>query len=105
MLGQESRSESIIATMSYSQKVFNKHETTIKGLLELIEVLQDIDENDQINSDNETTITDTNGDKITLSYSPKDHLLTVTKNGLKLTVKIDDKPKKIKVIKRFVLKD
>lgn len=96
----------IITTMSYKvQRALNNHQATIKGLLELVEVLQDVDEDDLSNSDNEWTITDEDGNKITLNYSHQSHELTVTKKGLKLTLNIKSQPVKVKRIMRVVLKE
>lgn len=56
-----------------------------KDLHDLLEVLGDIDEDDP-NNDNELTITDDDGGTILLSYKPRDKQLTITRDGLKLTV-------------------
>ena len=56
-----------------------------KDLYDLLEVLGDIDEDDTKN-DNDLTITDDDGGTILLSYKLRDKQLTITKDGLKLTV-------------------
>lgn len=69
-----------------------------KSLYDLLEVLGDIDENDPSNADNEWSITDDEGGTIMLAYKPQTKELTVSRNGLKLSVKATAPKRKIRLV-------
>lgn len=60
-----------------------------KSITELLEVLGEIDEDDVANIDNEWSIDDNNGGRITLNFDPKREVITITKGRLNLIVKVN----------------
>lgn len=62
-----------------------------KSITDLLDVLGDIDESDIANNDNEWSIDDNNGGRITLSYNPQTKDLRISKGRLNLTIRTSDK--------------
>ena len=93
----------ILVTMNYDQKVAKLSREATKSLYALLEVLESIDEEDPNNADNEWSITDVDGGVVLLGYAPKTKELTITRNGLKLTLNAVKQPIKSKRV-RYVLK-
>ena len=94
----------ILVTMNYDQKVTKLSREATKSLYALLVVLDGIDEDDPNNADNEWSITDEDGGVVLLGYAPKTKELTITRNGLKLTLNAVQQPIKTKRKVRYVLK-
>jgi hypothetical protein len=86
----------IMVGMSFDIKKLDLDNTTVKGLLELLDALAEVDENDPANDENEYTISDNNGGKIELSVErgKSENVVTIRRSGLKLTLKVT-KPKRV----------
>jgi hypothetical protein len=62
-----------------------------KSLTDLLDVLGDIDESDIANNDNEWSIDDNNGGRITLNYDPTTKDLRISKGRLNLIIRTTEK--------------
>ena len=74
--------------MNYRVKDLNLDTMTVKGLVDLLDTLLDVNENDPDKAENEFTISDNNGGTIELSVeqSGSEQTITIRRNGLKLTL-------------------
>lgn len=86
--------------MNYDEQVKQLGNAISKSLYDLLAVLGDIDEDDPANEQNEWEITDDEGGTIKLAYEPKTKQLTITRNGLKLSVnKAEPQPRrKVRIV-------
>ena len=77
--------------MNSKDKAIALYNQIDKSLAELLDVLSQIDENNVAAAENEWSIDDNNGGRITLSYEPKRQELTISKGRLKLVYDIRNK--------------
>lgn len=81
--------------MNPEQKFLARYSDLTKSIVELIDVLAEIDLDDPANDANEWSMTDNNGERITLSFSSDKHEMTITKGRLKLSLDLRDLGKEI----------